>query len=243
MAVLRGPLEAGNFTVIRKAALEDERLSWKAKGLLAYLLTKPPGWKVSTGQLSRVGPDGKDATSAAMRELVACGYSAMVEQKKMGQIVGYDYIITDAPEGVDGGKPAVPGKPAVDGFPANGKSAPSNNKGSKNKNRSTGRRGMTKPQMEAHPDYPVFQTIWQELPSRGGASDPKPEAFKQFLARLKEGVDPEEIRQGAIRYAQHCDATGKTGTEVVMQGRRFFGGSYEWEHGWEIPATTTNGKH
>jgi len=29
------------FTIIDKRALEDDRLSWRARGLLAYLLSKP----------------------------------------------------------------------------------------------------------------------------------------------------------------------------------------------------------
>lgn len=251
MAVIRGDLEAGNFFVMRRAAIEDDRLSLKAKGLLAYLLSKPPGWKVSTSQLAGMGPDGKDAVGTAMRELVACGYSAMVEIRKMGGTVGYDYIITDVPEPDVGGNPAVPGKSANGGKPAvNGKSATSNKEVSSLTRRNTppvvpqgGRtrtRGMTKPKMEAHEEYPRFNEIWRQLPSRGGHSDPKPAAFKAYLARLKEGAKPEEMELGAQRYAAYCDATGKTGTETVMQGQRFFGPNYEWEHGWEIPATGAN---
>lgn len=241
MAVIRGNLEAGNFFVMRRLAIEDERLSLKAKGLLAYLLSKPPGWQVSTSQLAAMGPDGKDAVGAAMKELVMCGYSAMVEKRRMGGTYGYDYIITDDPSTMDSGLSAVTGKTV------NGKSATSNNDGSKNnppvsppRGTRAKRKGMTKPEMEAHEKYPLFQSIWSELPQRLG-SDPKVDAFQQFLARLKEGVDPEVIRQGALRYAEFCDATGKTGTETVMQGKRFFGREYEWEQGWEVPSM--NGKH
>ena len=39
------------------------------------------------------------------------------------------------------------------------------------------------------------------------------------------------------RYAKFCDATGKTGTEYVMQAATFFGPDKHYENDWTIPAT------
>ncbi len=33
-----------NYSVINNTGLRDERLSWKAKGILAYILTLPDDW-------------------------------------------------------------------------------------------------------------------------------------------------------------------------------------------------------
>lgn len=54
--------------------LRDPRLSWKAKGIAAYLLSKPPGWQIWTGDLIRRSTDGRDAVLAGLKELETFGY-------------------------------------------------------------------------------------------------------------------------------------------------------------------------
>jgi hypothetical protein len=54
--------------------LNDERLTWKAKGLAAYLLMKPDAWRIDARALARCGPDGRDSVLAGLRELRDAGY-------------------------------------------------------------------------------------------------------------------------------------------------------------------------
>lgn len=62
------------YTVVAQAAIDDERLSWKARGLLVYLLSKPDNWKTSYRQLMKVGPDGQASILAGLKELEDHGY-------------------------------------------------------------------------------------------------------------------------------------------------------------------------
>lgn len=62
------------YVVISKVPLEDERLSWKARGLLAYLLSKPDNWSVIVGHLVNQAPDGRASVMAGLQELEAAGY-------------------------------------------------------------------------------------------------------------------------------------------------------------------------
>lgn len=71
--IIRTP-NRDRFVIIDKRALEDERLSWKARGLLAYLLTKPDSWQVYVRQLVDAGPDGRTSILTGLRELGDCGY-------------------------------------------------------------------------------------------------------------------------------------------------------------------------
>ena len=57
-----------------KSFLEDSRLSYKAKGILAYLLSKPDNWKVIVGNLVNYSADGKASVYAGLKELKECGY-------------------------------------------------------------------------------------------------------------------------------------------------------------------------
>jgi hypothetical protein len=62
------------YTQISNAALEDPNLSWKARGLLAYLLSRPPDWTARTWHLVSQGPDGLRAVRSAIKELERFGY-------------------------------------------------------------------------------------------------------------------------------------------------------------------------
>jgi DNA-binding PadR family transcriptional regulator len=63
-----------NFTVIDNAALRDCTLSFKATGLLAYLLSMPDQWSPRREQLAEVKTDGQASIRTALKELVDAGY-------------------------------------------------------------------------------------------------------------------------------------------------------------------------
>lgn len=83
-----------------------------------------------------------------------------------------------------------------------------------------------------------FERFWTNYPKRAG-SNPKVAAYKAFCARLKEGVMVNHMVAGAIRYGAFCKATGKTGTEYVMQAVRFLGPRQEYENDWKVPELAT----
>lgn len=71
---------------INRYGLEDARLSFKAKGILAYLMTKPEGWQVNSVHLSKVCKDGRDAILTGLDELGEAGYFTRKRTKnKSGQ--------------------------------------------------------------------------------------------------------------------------------------------------------------
>lgn len=74
MTIVRSPRPDSGFTILPNAALNDQRLSWKARGLLAHLLSKPPLWRTSSRRLALDGPDGRDAVRTGLQELEQVGY-------------------------------------------------------------------------------------------------------------------------------------------------------------------------
>lgn len=107
------------FVVVHKDTIEDERLSFRARGLLAYLLAKPPDWSVRADQLARHAREGRDAIRTALRELRTCGY--LVTDRRQGSDGRWEtvQVIHEVP---------VDGKGAAhteDVFPAVGKPAAS----------------------------------------------------------------------------------------------------------------------
>lgn len=97
-----------NYSVISNLFLNDESLSWKAKGVLAYLLTKPDNWEIKITDLKNRGTDGKEAIYSAIKELKARGY---IVGKRYSD-GSYEYIIYEVPPKgePDSGDP-YPGEP------------------------------------------------------------------------------------------------------------------------------------
>jgi hypothetical protein len=61
--------------MILNDAAENTALSWAARGLLWYLLTKPDGWEVRTSHLiAQSDSEGKKRLNAIIRELETLGY-------------------------------------------------------------------------------------------------------------------------------------------------------------------------
>lgn len=73
--VRRGPRLTANFTVVSNSAINDEQLSFRARGLLSWLLSKPADWRIRSESIARQSPsEGRDAIRSAMRELIDAGY-------------------------------------------------------------------------------------------------------------------------------------------------------------------------
>lgn len=62
------------FTVVANQALQDGRLSFRATGVLAYLLSLPEDVTISARKIGQVKAEGRDAVLAALLELEKAGY-------------------------------------------------------------------------------------------------------------------------------------------------------------------------
>jgi hypothetical protein len=62
------------YTTIPNSTLCDHRLSFRARGVLAFLLAKPDDWETRTTDLPEHGREGRDAVRTALKELRELGY-------------------------------------------------------------------------------------------------------------------------------------------------------------------------
>ncbi len=102
MTIRRGQRASDNFAQIANAALQDESLSYRARGVLASMLSRPPGWTTSAERIAAAGLEGRDAIKAALRELEAAGYlvrSRSRDDKGQWHHIQdvYDIPVKDAP--------------------------------------------------------------------------------------------------------------------------------------------------
>lgn len=74
MNIIRAPRPDSGFTIIRNDLLRDENLSYRARGVLVYILSNVDGWRSSVEDLARHGKEAKTALYTVMRELETAGY-------------------------------------------------------------------------------------------------------------------------------------------------------------------------
>jgi hypothetical protein len=96
-SIKRGRLPVDNFTMVDNRWLRDKRLSWKARGLLAWLTSHAVGFQVSLDRIVKASDrDGREAARTAIQELEKLGYLVREKDRdKQGRIVSSSYTLTD----------------------------------------------------------------------------------------------------------------------------------------------------
>lgn len=60
--------------MLRRATAQDNRLTFQARGMLAYLLSKPDTWEIQPAELQAAGRCGRDRVHKILSELEEYGY-------------------------------------------------------------------------------------------------------------------------------------------------------------------------
>jgi len=98
MSIFRIKKHISPYVILDKTCLEDDDLSWKAKGIHAYLVSKPDDWTVRLTQLMASSTDGRDSVRSALKELTDAGYiTRRPIQAETGQFQGQEWIVYEAP--------------------------------------------------------------------------------------------------------------------------------------------------
>ncbi len=96
MSILRKS-KPNRFTSISNDLLQDDCLSFEARGLLAYLLSKPDDWQCSTHQIEQEGGLGKEKRRRIMLEAEKAGYLTFVQHRdERGRFVS-EFLIHESP--------------------------------------------------------------------------------------------------------------------------------------------------
>lgn len=99
MAIYRVSKDKNNpFVVINKKFILDPQLSAKAKGILAYLLSRPDDWQVYEKEIINNFKDGRDSIRSGIKELVETGYiERKMRRSETGTFIGYEYDVYETP--------------------------------------------------------------------------------------------------------------------------------------------------
>lgn len=95
------------YVTLNKTALEEKKLSFAAKGLWSYLLSRPDNWNISVAHLvnefGEAGSRGqkRDFIYSLIKELTSFGYVTRYQEKNNGRFSKSEYVIHESPVGLN----------------------------------------------------------------------------------------------------------------------------------------------
>jgi hypothetical protein len=173
MPIIRAELPFDNhFTQIPNSWVRDRRLSLKAIGLLAQLMSHAVGWNVSIRSLAEANGCGLDSIRTAVVELEQAGYLTRLQTRDAGKFAEVTWRTNDPSE--------IP----VSDNPVSANPTPKNNNLSEEQEK------------ELYGWNEAFEIFWATYPRKAG----KGAALRAFRKACMALGGPEAILEGASRY-------------------------------------------
>lgn len=222
MTVIRNKKRKNPFVQIDKKMLSDEQISWKAKGILSYLLSKPDDWITYISDLEKRSTDGRDSVRSGFKELENAGYISKKRLRVNGQFKGWEYEVYERPYGIytEDGKTEV-GKTNV-GKTDIGESNTSNNDLSNNE--LTNIKPLSDSKIS---DCAVAEDRFEEWWNLYGNKKGRKKCHTKYKSLLKQYTH-ELMMAGTETYLQHLSDLQRRGEFVPLQ---------------KNPLTFLNGEH
>ncbi len=175
--IIRGQRKKTNFTVIGNDVLRDDRLSYRARGLLACILSRPDNWRTSADSLAREGKEGRAAILTALKELEDAGYLVRTRVQDKAGLWRTHSTVYDEPRNITEVQ-----------FP---------NVGSPNFGFRTSLEELDKKKLDVAPD---FEKFWNAYPRKIAKRDAQ-KAWMQVM-RADDAPTLEQVLTAVERYKQ-----------------------------------------
>ena len=183
-----------NYTVIHNQFLKRKDLSWKAKGILAYVLSLPDDWNINLNELMKHATDGEASFRTGWKELSDKGY---VKRKPVRDKQRIKYWETVIYENVD-----VEQSPLLVDF-QDVENLHVDNQDVDNRNLlSTKELSTNKQSTKEHSSAKLtedFEKLWNLFPNKLG----KKKAKSSYDRAIKSGTTNKEIQDGIVSYKKH----------------------------------------
>lgn len=191
-----------HFTQIPNDWVRDSRLSFKARGLLAELMSHKSGWSISIKTLSN-GKDGAHAIRAAVNELMEFGYLIRSDKRQRndaGQLTDYVYTTCDP---VVAKNSEIIGEKPTFGFPTLGFPTLDNQEHKNTIHKENYLKEIRTTDLVAQAYSDEFLSWWKIYPRRQQKGD----AWKawQQLVKKKQLPSLDVLLDATSRYAKRVD--------------------------------------
>lgn len=91
-------LKNSNYSVLNNEFIRRDDLSWKAKGILAYILHLPDDWNINLKEVMRHATEGERAFRTGWKELEELGYVKRYPVRKGRRIERWETIVKEKPD-------------------------------------------------------------------------------------------------------------------------------------------------
>lgn len=105
--IIRAARPEAHFVMIRNAVARDENLSFRARGVLVAILSRPDDWSISAENLAREGQESVKMIYRVLKELENAGY---VRRRRVRNAQGQlrtETLVYDEPQEPTSQKPSV----------------------------------------------------------------------------------------------------------------------------------------
>ncbi len=262
--IIRGPRKERDFTVLSNAVLRDERLSFKARGMLVYGLSQPVAYRMTREDLAAASPEeGEKSIRNGLAELQAAGYLVRRRLRSDSGAFAWESVLyeepqddtteathTDSTTGGSGPLVLTSGNGAKPQVAASGPSSPVIKgpsstevlvlEGLKNGALQPGPQPLALVSDSVSPPATDlgFEAFWESYPKRNGKKLGKAEA-EAVWKRLSRGQ-----RQAAAMGAQHYAEAVDAGLFLAKDAHRWLKGScwQEWQERAQPGPRRVNGR-
>lgn len=84
------------YVVVSKTLTNDKRLSFRLRGMLVYLIGKPPTWQARMSEIQAAGVESEDAVRSMFIEGRKYGYIKSIARREKGRVT-FEHIIYESP--------------------------------------------------------------------------------------------------------------------------------------------------
>jgi|GEM_PF-2537969 hypothetical protein len=97
MTILRDTHTSGFTIVSNKSVAQNNALSFRARGLLLYLLSLPDDWVFNMCAVTGSSPrERREAVASARRELERNGHVRIIRTRSGGMLTGTDWVVSES---------------------------------------------------------------------------------------------------------------------------------------------------
>jgi hypothetical protein len=95
--------KSNNYTTMSNYHLRDKNLTYKAKGLLSFMLSLPEDWDYSINGLCAISKESRKAIRSILKELEELSYLKINKLQNIKGLFEYEYLIFEKPYTQKGG--------------------------------------------------------------------------------------------------------------------------------------------
>lgn len=200
-----------NFTVIDNTVLQDTELTFKAKGLFAYLWSQSDEWNFYETEVVKHSKDGISSLRSGIHELEERGYLQRKRIRVKGKLKDSMWILSETPnlENLSLENLNLENSTLIN--------TNSNNTNLNKDNRSSDKSSDRVSEKQLEED---FSKLWKLYPRKEG----KKKAYEAYKRAIKQGVTNKEIQAGIVNYLKQIKAQG-TEKKYIKQGSTWFNGN------------------